>query len=148
MISSGIRLGAWYFLQWKHVIPVSGRTGETAAKLIIYAGDREEYYSFVTPEAYACLKEWMDFRRSYGEKITSESWLIRDLWQTTNIKYGAKLGLATIPKKLKSSGIKRLLERALWEQGIRHHLEKEHELRLEIPLAALNHFVWSGGLID
>jgi hypothetical protein len=34
------------------------------------------------------------------------------------------LGLATYPKKLKSSGIKRLLERALWEQGIRHPLRE------------------------
>ena len=38
--------------------------------------------------------------------------------------YGANLGLATCPKKLKSSGIKRLLERALWEQGVRHPLQK------------------------
>ena len=49
---------------------------------------------------------------------------MRDIWQTTNITYGAKLGLATYPKKLKSSGIKRLLERALWEQGIRHPLSE------------------------
>ena len=72
----------------------------------------------------------MDFRASYGEKITGESWLMRDIWQTTNIDYGAKLGLATCPKKLKSSGIKRLLERALWEQGIRQPLKegtKRHE---------------------
>jgi hypothetical protein len=68
------------------------------------------------------LKEWMEFRASYGENITGESWVMRDIWQTTNITYGANLGLATCPKKLKSSGIKRLLERALWEQGIRHPL--------------------------
>ena len=39
-------------------------------------------------------------------------------------------GLATNPRKLKSSGIKRLLERALWEQGIRQPLKegtKRHE---------------------
>jgi hypothetical protein len=66
----------------------------------------------------------MDFRKDYGEKISGESWVMRDLWQTTNIKYGAKLGLATCPKKLKSSGIKRLLERALWEQGLRQPLTK------------------------
>jgi hypothetical protein len=41
-----------------------------------------------------------------------------------NITYGANLGLATCPKKLKSSGIKRLVERALWEQGLRHPLAK------------------------
>jgi hypothetical protein len=97
--------------------------GETiAAKLIVYAGDREQYYTFITPEAYSALREWVEFRVSHGEKITPESWLMRDLWQTTNIGYGAKLGLATAPRKLKSSGIKRILERALWEQGIREPL--------------------------
>jgi hypothetical protein len=66
----------------------------------------------------------MDFRAGYGEKISGESWVMRDLWQTTNIDYGAKLGLATCPKRLKSSGIKRLIERALWEQGLRQPLTK------------------------
>jgi hypothetical protein len=64
----------------------------------------------------------MDFRASYGERITGDSWVMRDLWQTTNMNYGARWGLATSPKKLKSSGIKRLLERAVWEQGIRKPL--------------------------
>lgn len=123
MVSSGIRIGAWDFLQWKHVTPITNGFGEIiAAKLLVYPQDREEHYTFITREAFTCLKEWMDFRASYGETITEESWLIRDLWQTSNMKYGAKFGLATYPKKLKSTAIKRLLERALWEQGIRHPL--------------------------
>ncbi|MPZ07064.1 MAG: hypothetical protein GEU26_11730 [Nitrososphaeraceae archaeon] len=123
MASSGIRLGAWEYLQWKHVNAVCDEKGNLiAAKLIVYAGELDEYYTFVTPEAYNALKEWMDFRSSYGEKITGASWVMRDIWQTTNVNYGAKVGLATAPKKLKSSGIKRLLERALWEQGIRQSL--------------------------
>lgn len=131
MVSSGIRIGAWDFLQWKHVQPIVEKSGNiTAAKFLVYAGDAEQYYCFITSEAYEALKEWMDFRRSYGEKVTGDSWLMRDLWQTTNMNYGAKWGLATNPKKLKSSGIKRLLERALWEQGIRQPLKggaKRHE---------------------
>jgi integrase len=131
MISSGIRIGAWDYLRWKDIIPVSNANGEIiAAKVRVYADDSEQYYTFITPEAYAYLKDWIDFRISYGEKIDADSWVMRDIWQTTNMKYGARLGLATFPKKLKSSGVKRLLERALWEQGLRHTL-KEKERRHE-----------------
>jgi hypothetical protein len=43
MISSGIRIGAWDYLRWKHVIPIKNDNGEIiAAKLIVYAGDAEE----------------------------------------------------------------------------------------------------------
>jgi hypothetical protein len=131
MASSGFRLGGWDYLQWKHVSPVTNEKEEViAAKLLIYADEPEEYYTFITPEAYSAIKDWMDFRASYGEKITGESWLMRDLWQTTNMNYGAKWGLATNPKKLQSIAVKRLLDRALWEQGIRHTLppgKKHHE---------------------
>jgi hypothetical protein len=131
MASGGFRLGAWDYLHWKHVSPITNEKGEAvAAKLLVYADEPEEYYTFITPEAYSALKDWMDFRASYGEKITGDSWLMRDLWQTTNMNYGAKWGLATNPKKLHSIAIKRLLDRALWEQGIRHTLPagvKRHE---------------------
>jgi hypothetical protein len=109
MVSSGIRICAWDFLQWKHIEPITDKTSSeiTAAKLLVYAGDIEEYYAFITADGYHSLKEWMDFRASYGEKITGNSWLMRDLWQTTNMNYGARWGLATNPKRLKSGGIKR-----------------------------------------
>ena len=123
MVSSGIRIGAWDHLKWKHIIPLFDDTEDIlAAKLIFYAGDQEQYFTFITPEVYISLKGWMDFREGYGEKVTGESWVMRDLWRTTNMAYGARLGLASYPKRLKSSGVKRLLERALWEQGLRHSL--------------------------
>ena len=131
MASGGFRLGAWDYLQWKNISPITNEKGEIiSAKLLIYADEPEEYYTFITPEAYHAIKDWIDFRSSYGEIITEESWLMRDLWQTTNMNYGAKWGLATNPKKLQSIAVKRLLDRALWEQGIRHALpvgKKRHE---------------------
>ena len=70
----------------------SKETGEiVAAKIIIYAGEPEEYFTFITPEAYNALKSWMDYRSSYGEEISGEGWLMRNLWQTTN-KVGSKMG--------------------------------------------------------
>jgi integrase len=78
MISSGIRIGAWDYLQWKHIVPITNPDNSiTAAKIIIYAGEPESYYSFITPEAYDSLKELMEFRSSYGEKITGNSWVMR-----------------------------------------------------------------------
>jgi hypothetical protein len=101
------------------VTPITNDNGEIiAAKLLIYPGDSEEYYCFITPEAYTAIKDWMNYRSEHGENITSDSWLIRDLWQTTEMNYGAKFGVATYPKKLKSSGIKSLLERAIRSQGL------------------------------
>ncbi len=61
MCSSGIRLGAWDFLRWKHVTPLKNEKGEViAAKLILYADEPEEYYTFITPEAYNALKDYVD----------------------------------------------------------------------------------------
>ena len=54
-------------------IPIQDDDGQIiAAKVIVYGGEPEEYYSFITPTAYRLLKEWMEFRQSYGEKITNE----------------------------------------------------------------------------
>lgn len=63
MVSSGIRIGAWDSLQWKHISPITDESDIVmSAKIVVYAGDPEEYYSFITQEAYSSLKEWMDFR--------------------------------------------------------------------------------------
>jgi hypothetical protein len=117
MASSGIRLGAWDYLLWKHVTPVHRNGVIAAAKLTVYAGDDEEYVSFITPEAYYELEKWMNFRRDSGESINENSCLLRQLWDTKKGYYHH--GTVKAPIMLKSSGIKRLMEDALWTQGIR-----------------------------
>lgn len=62
----------------------------------------------------------MDYRQDSGEIISEFSWLMRDLWDT-RVAHGR--GLASVPKKLSSLGVKRLMERAIWAQGIRKKLE-------------------------
>src|SRR5215207_4254672 len=117
MASSGIRLGAWDYLRWKHIEPVKRGGKVVAAKIVVYAGDDEEYFSFITPEAYYQLENWMDYRRKSGEKIDGNSWLMRQLWNTKQGHYHH--GTIKDADKLKSSGVKRLIEDALWTQRIR-----------------------------
>jgi hypothetical protein len=119
MISSGIRLVAWDEMKWKHIEPIEDSEGNTiAAKLVVYPGDKEEYYTILTPEAFSALKEWMDYRQTHGETISGDSWVMRDIWQTSERSYGAYFGLAKNPKQLKSLGIKSLIERAIRSQGL------------------------------
>ena len=122
----------WDYLKWNHIIPIRNDKNEViAAKIIVYAEEEEEYISFISFEAYYHLKEWMTYRENAGESITKDSWLMRNLWDVTT---PTGKGIATVPVKLKSSGIKRLMERALFAQGIRTTLEKgkkRHEFQVD-----------------
>ena len=62
----------------------------------------------------------MNYRETYGEIINDGSWVMRDLWDT---RVAQGRGFVTKPKKLTSLGIKRLMERAIWAQGLRKKLE-------------------------
>lgn len=52
MASSGIRVGAWDYLRFKHITPRKIDGQIVAAKLIVYAGEDDEHFTFITPEAY------------------------------------------------------------------------------------------------
>ena len=120
MISSGIRLGAWDYLRWGDIAPITKNDKVIAARMIVYKGEDEEYPTYITPEAYQALKEYIEYRISHGEIINEKSWVLRDEFDASN--HGK--GLATVPKQLQSIGLTRLVERALWAEGIRKPLEK------------------------
>ena len=92
--------GCWGLPQWGHIKPVI-RNEQTIVGITVYAGENEQYYSFITPEAIKALQEWMDYRMQAGEQVTPDSWVMRDLWDTSFPSGG---GFVTVPKKLKSSG--------------------------------------------
>jgi hypothetical protein len=154
MISSGIRVGAWEWLKWKHIIPLYDNEEKRviAAKIMVYDGEPEQYFSFITPEAYFSLKEWMEFREKQGEKITQESWLVRDIWNTGRIISNVKelnlkgnSGLISIPKKADSNAIRQIFTRAWKIQNIRepnnqrrHEFKSTHCFRKYFETNALN----------
>ena len=122
MISGGFRIGSWDYLKWKHVTAIKDeKTGQViAAKMIKYSDEPDEYFCLLTSEAYDALLQYITFRKNSGEDITGESWLMRDIWSTTDFDTfkNSTLGLVKYPKKLKSSGIKSLIERAMRAQRL------------------------------
>jgi integrase len=120
MVSSGIRVGAWDYLHWENIQPIEQEGKIIASRMIVYAGEDDSYVTYITPSAYRELAEWMKYREESGEIITDNSWVMRDLWDT---RVKISKGLVTIPKKLTAIGVKRLMERAIWAQGLRKKLE-------------------------
>jgi hypothetical protein len=64
----------------------------------------------MTPEAYREVEEWIRFRKESGERISHDSWAMRDLWDVEAAirKNTQTTGLVTEPKNVSSIGIKRL----------------------------------------
>ena len=69
LASSGIRIGAIPSLRIKHL---------QEDKLIVYENTNEEYLTFITPECKNAIQNYLDMRSRHGEKLTQESFLIRE----------------------------------------------------------------------
>jgi hypothetical protein len=140
MASSGIRVGAWDYLKWKHIVPIERNGVVVASKTIVYAGEEDEYFTFITPEAHYELEKWKEYRIHAGEQVTKESWVMRNTWNT---KKGYTRGLVGAPVKLQAEGVKRLVEDALWTQGLRKRLEPNKKRHTEIlPLKSSRFKNW------
>jgi hypothetical protein len=84
MASSGIRAGAVQSLKVKSIRKLDNRIGVVK----VYPESKGSVYvALVTPEFLASLDHYLKYRKSQDEKVTNESWLIRDkfaLFSKTN----------------------------------------------------------------
>jgi hypothetical protein len=81
----------------------SKETGKViAARMIVYAGEDEEYFTFMSSKAWEALKKWIDYRLASREAICDASWVMRDLWDT---RLAQGRGFASLPKKLSALGV-------------------------------------------
>lgn len=128
MVSGGIRLGAWDYLDWGHVEPVYEGRKLLAAKLRVYVGEPDEYMALITPEAFTKLEEYVAYRKQCGEKIASASPLVRDKWLAPS--RGGNVGEIGTPRRLDSNGVKRLIEDSFWRLGFRKEKKRRHDFSI------------------
>jgi hypothetical protein len=128
MISCGGRVGMFDFLNWGHISPIERKEQLVAAKIKIYAGTNEEYDSFITPEAYRAVQEYIAFRSESGERITKDSPVLRDLFFPDHLGRGQP----HIPKRFRPDLVRHLLGDALFPiRGKLKPGKKRHEFQAD-----------------
>ena len=91
LASSGIRIGAIQSLKLRNLEDV---------KLTVYEGDRDEYFTFITPECKKAIDSYLDMRLRYGEKLTDDSYLIREQFDIKNPGKPREVKTMTIERRL------------------------------------------------
>ena len=79
LASTGIRIGGVPDIKLKNLNKISEHK---LYKVIVYAGYKDEYFCFTTPEAAKAIDTYLQYRERYGEKIIPESYLFREQFNT------------------------------------------------------------------
>ena len=69
--ATAARGGLTEHLKMKHI----GELKDDLKSVLIYADTKEEYLTFIHPEAIQALDEWLEFRRRRGDIIDKNSWV-------------------------------------------------------------------------
>jgi integrase len=85
LASTGIRSGALPPLQLKH-IEKKIHEGITVYKFTIYENTKEQYITFCSPECASYIDAYFDFRTRAGERLTPESFFIREQFDVNDIE--------------------------------------------------------------
>ena len=131
LASSGVRVGAIPDLNWGDLEPVyrvdgkltldpGEKDGELACvALEVYRGSSENYTTFITPEAFAALKE---YGREWSEAMSRQPDPKDPMWISTK----------GVPKRAAYSGVQKRLGRVIRKSGLR--TEDKENRRYRVPL--------------
>jgi integrase-like protein len=102
MVSTGMRVGAIKSLKIKHLTRLHEQNN--IGILSVYPESKDDRYNaIITPECMAALDDYIDYMRKQHEKITDESYIIRDKFATfsKNTNRSKPLAELTINKQMK-----------------------------------------------
>ncbi|MGB8161961.1 MAG: hypothetical protein WCE92_03645, partial [Nitrososphaeraceae archaeon] len=78
LASTGMRVGAIPALRLRNIEKIEIDRNVSIYKITVYEGFNEEYLTFCTPECAKAVDQYLDMRQQYGEKLTADSFLIRE----------------------------------------------------------------------
>jgi integrase len=129
MISTGIRVGAIKSLRIKHLKKLKEEIGI----LTVYAESKDDKYNtLITPECIAAIEAYLQYRKKQCEKITDDSYIIRDKFATFSKRTNRS-------KPLSENTINKQMKHLLRKAGLSYEeLQPDHGLRRFFNTALMN----------
>lgn len=112
MASSGLRLGALPLLKLKNI--------ENNRIVRVYEASNEEYFTFLTPETRRFIQEYLEYRKRSSEKISANSYLIRDHFDDFEYRK---------PRGITKHAIREIIYHLLKKAGIGENVSMTHGFR-------------------
>jgi len=133
MASSGMRLGGFQGLTDGCIKPVYNERNDKllAAHVVVYKGTKDEYDTFISPEAYHAYEEYRNLRIKFGEKITKNSPI---LLRRFDISPDGNAATIDNTKPLALSTVAGILRIVSYKAGIREASENYND-RYNIKIA-------------
>ena len=146
MVSGGFRLGGWTGLQVKDFEKIEKDGQIVAAKLTLYRGTDEQYFTFVSPECWNRFQDYVDLRRKAGENVTGDSPAVRNQFgligcfkrDVNNVKSLSIIGIsASFSSAWRTAGY-RLEGKGQKEVKLIHSFRKYYKTRAEQTMKPIN----------
>jgi integrase len=115
LCSSGMRIGALCTLQIGDLIQIEttfNGLNLKVYKIQVYARTRDRYITFCSPECYAAIQEYLEYRRKSGETLNDKAPLIREQFNIDNPF------TTNVPKPLSEHGVWYTVERAIKRSAV------------------------------
>lgn len=134
LASTGIRVGAIPSLRLRNLEKVESEYD--IYKITVYEGFNEEHITYCTPECTRAIDEYLKMRSKYGEKLTQDSFLIREQFDVRDpfaVSRCRQVRSNTVTKKLIDLAERSVIrEREVLVEGSN---KKRSEIRKDVPIA-------------
>lgn len=125
LASSGMRLGALPGLKLSNL-----KKMDNLYQITVYENTKEEHITFCSPEGAQAIDSYLEYRRNYGEKLTSNSPLLRNQFDRNDPFDIAK------PRPITIKGLAYLLYNMVLDSNLRTRpIEGQKYQRTEVSMA-------------
>jgi len=104
-----MRIGAIPALRISNLEKIKIDTITSIYKITVYENDREEHFTYCTPECAKTIDQYLEMRKRYGDRLSASSYLIREQFDVRDpfaISKPVKMASVTFENKINDLGVR------------------------------------------